>query len=92
MIITVVSYWLIGLPFGYWLCFHRDLGPEGLWIGIIGGLAVAGVLLVRRFARLSRQGRKGLENIYLDSSTAFNRSPVARIGHLTDCLSVLRST
>jgi len=55
MIITVVSYWLIGLPFGYWLCFHRDLGPRGLWVGIIGGLAVAGLLLALRFARLSRQ-------------------------------------
>ncbi|MCP4203578.1 MAG: MATE family efflux transporter [bacterium] len=54
MIVTVVAYWLIGLPFGYWLCFHRDLGPRGLWIGIIGGLTVAGVLLAARFRQLSR--------------------------------------
>lgn len=55
MIVTVVSYWLIGLPFGYWLCFNREFGPRGLWIGIIGGLTVAGVLLTLRFARLSRR-------------------------------------
>ena len=53
MFITVVAYWLVGLPIGYWLCFHRDLGPQGLWIGIIGGLTVAGVLLVARFWQLS---------------------------------------
>jgi MATE family multidrug resistance protein len=53
MVVTVVAYWLIGLPFGYWLCFHQDLGPRGLWIGIIGGLTVAGVLLAVRFRHLS---------------------------------------
>lgn len=53
MIVTVVAYWLFGLPFGYWLGFHRGLGPRGLWIGFIGGLTVAGVLLTIRFAQLS---------------------------------------
>ena len=53
MIVTVVAYWLIGLPFGYWLCFQRGLGPQGLWIGIIGGLSVAGVLLAARFRHLT---------------------------------------
>ena len=54
MIVTVVAYWLLGLPFGYWLCFERGLGPRGLWIGIIGGLTVAGVLLAARFRGLAR--------------------------------------
>lgn len=54
MVVTVVAYWLIGLPAGYWLCFHRGLGPPGLWYGIIGGLTVAGVLLAARFQRLTR--------------------------------------
>lgn len=55
MVVTVVAYWLIGLPFGYWLCFHREVGPRGLWIGIIGGLTIAGTLLTWRFHRLTRQ-------------------------------------
>ena len=54
MIVTVVAYWLVGLPFGYWLCFHRDFGPRGLWIGIIGGLTVAALLLAGRFRHLAR--------------------------------------
>ena len=53
MVITVVAYWLLGLPFGYWLCFERDLGPKGLWIGIIVGLTAAGLLLAWRFRQLS---------------------------------------
>jgi len=59
MIVTVISYWLIGLPIGYWLCFHRDYGPRGLWVGIIGGLTVAGLLLAWRFSRLGGR-REGL--------------------------------
>lgn len=54
MIVTVVAYWLVGLPFGYWLCFYRDLGPRGLWFGIVGGLSVAGALLALRFHHLTR--------------------------------------
>jgi MATE family multidrug resistance protein len=57
MVVTVVAYWLIGLPIGYWLCFQRDLGPRGLWFGIIGGLTVAGLLLAWRFKRLSSEQR-----------------------------------
>jgi MATE family multidrug resistance protein len=54
MVVTVVAYWLIGLPFGYWLCFHQGVGARGLWIGFIGGLTVAGALLTARFHRLTR--------------------------------------
>ncbi len=62
MIVTVVAYWLLGLPFGYWLCFQRDLGPRGLWIGIIGGLTVAGVLLAARFRGLARSKERPTRN------------------------------
>ncbi len=52
MLVTVVAYWAVGLPFGYWLCFRQGLGAIGLWIGIIGGLTVAGLLLTARFRQL----------------------------------------
>jgi len=55
MVITVIAYWLIGLPLGYWLCFGLGLGPRGLWIGIIFGLTFAGVLLALRFRRLTHR-------------------------------------
>ncbi len=51
--ITVIAYWLVGMPVGYWLAFGRGMGPRGLWIGIIGGLTIAGVLMAARFRRES---------------------------------------
>lgn len=47
--ITVVSYWLIGIPASYLLAFPIGLGGVGLWLGLTIGLAVAAVLLVARF-------------------------------------------
>ncbi len=55
--ITLVAYWLVGMPVGAWLAFGRDLGPPGLWYGIIGGLAIAGALLVWRFRIQIRRSR-----------------------------------
>lgn len=51
MVITVVAYWLIGLPVGYALGVSLGYGPRGLWCGFIGGLTVAAVLLAIRFHR-----------------------------------------
>lgn len=55
MLITVAAYWLLGLPAGAWLCFSRELGARGMWIGLITGLSVAALLLVLRFAHSSSQ-------------------------------------
>ncbi|WP_066172428.1 MATE family efflux transporter [Bacillus marinisedimentorum] len=40
-VISLVSYWLIGLPIGYGLAQYTGLGPFGYWIGIIAGLTAA---------------------------------------------------
>jgi multidrug resistance protein, MATE family len=57
MVITVLAYWGVGLPLGYALGLTDSLGPQrgvfGLWTGLIGGLAVAALLLNWRLARLS---------------------------------------
>jgi len=51
MILAAISYWVIGLPVGYLLAFRLDYGPEGLWLGLVIGLLVAAILLLRRFVR-----------------------------------------
>lgn len=52
MVLAAVSYWLVGLPMA-WLCgFGLNLGAPGVWLGLMAGLAMAGVLLMRRFWRL----------------------------------------
>ena len=46
--INVVGFWVVGLPLGCWLAFPwgKDLGPAGLWWGLVAGLfAVAAALL-----------------------------------------------
>ena len=54
MVYAVVAYWVLGLPAGYVLGFPMGLGPEGVWLGLVVGLAAAGVLLSARFVGLMR--------------------------------------
>ena len=43
-----VGFWLLGIPFGWWMAFDRRLGPEGLWWGLVAGLSVVALVLVLR--------------------------------------------
>ncbi len=45
------SYWMVGIPASYAMAFPLGLGPNGLWLGLVIGLATAGMLLMRRFWR-----------------------------------------
>jgi multidrug resistance protein, MATE family len=58
MLITLVSYWFVGLGTGIWLAFARDLEGVGLWWGLVIGLAVASVALAVRFLALVRRLRR----------------------------------
>ena len=55
MVITVAAYWAVALPLGTWLTFYTDMGAQGMWTGLALGLAVAAVLLVRRFLTRTAQ-------------------------------------
>lgn len=48
-IITFLSYWVIGIPVGYILGFHFNLGEKGIWYGLTFGLLTASILLFFRF-------------------------------------------
>ncbi|MFD2244677.1 MATE family efflux transporter [Pontibacter ruber] len=52
-LISLIAYWVIGLPVGYVLCFKAGFGVNGIWTGLLVGLSVAAVLLFWRFRRLS---------------------------------------
>lgn len=56
MAITALAYWGFGMPLGAWLALEagRGWGPQGMWVGLIGGLSMAATLLAWRFLGLSR--------------------------------------
>ena len=51
MLYTVIAYWAVGMTLAYYLTFNQQMGPAGMWIGMIAGLSVAAVLLGIRFWR-----------------------------------------
>lgn len=57
MLISVASYWIVGLTSGYVLGFKAAWGPPGLWWGLVLGLASAAILLVLRFRRSTSSAR-----------------------------------
>ena len=48
-IITFIAYWVISLPIGYILGFAFELGVQGVWIGLLIGLASSAIMLTLRF-------------------------------------------
>lgn len=58
MLITLPSYWLVGLGTGVWLGLCAlppgPLGVHGFWIGLLAGLSTAAVLLIGRLRRIGR--------------------------------------
>ncbi|HBS84688.1 MATE family efflux transporter [Vreelandella alkaliphila] len=61
MVITVLSYWIVGLGGGHWLGTHglggmsAPLGVHGYWMGLIAGLSTAALLLAWRLKWISQQ-------------------------------------
>lgn len=51
--LIAIAYWVIGIPFGYYLTFVKDLGAVGIWIGFITGLTFSAVLLYFRFKKMA---------------------------------------
>ena len=49
MFVNLFAYWVIGITVAYYLGFISDYGAPGLWIGLITGLTVAGILHNLRF-------------------------------------------
>ncbi|SFH26231.1 MATE family efflux transporter [Pedobacter insulae] len=52
--ITFLSYWIIGIPLGYFLGIYLKLGVNGIWYGLTIGLLTASVLLFFRFQQRTR--------------------------------------
>jgi multidrug resistance protein, MATE family len=64
MLCHFTAYWIIGLPLGAWLCFRRNWGALGLWIGLSLALILIGIVLLlvwrrttHHFARCFHSGK-----------------------------------
>ena len=61
MIIATISDWVIGMPMSYLMGITWGYGGEGVWMGLVIGLAVAGVFMSWRFwTQSSRIGTSAL--------------------------------
>lgn len=49
MFVNLFAYWVVGISVAYYLGFISGYGAPGLWIGLITGLTVAGILHNLRF-------------------------------------------
>ncbi|HBV89274.1 MAG TPA: MATE family efflux transporter [Desulfosporosinus sp.] len=47
-LMACISYWVIGLPSGYYMANYTTLGATGYWIGLVLGLAVSAIGLLGR--------------------------------------------
>ena len=59
--LSIAVYWVLALPAAYGVAFGLSVGPPGIWAGFGAGLAVASVVLVWRFVRLTRADASGDE-------------------------------
>ncbi|AYV70397.1 MULTISPECIES: MATE family efflux transporter [Niallia] len=54
LLMSFLSYWVIGLPSGYILAAYTNLGPFGYWIGLIIGLATGAIFLTSRLFKIQK--------------------------------------
>lgn len=52
LIFTLIAYWGISIPLGYWLAFEQNMGIHGIWYGLTAGLFCSAMFLSLRFRRL----------------------------------------
>jgi len=53
-VITFLAYWVVGLPVGYVLGLQLHMGVQGVWYGLVLGLAASSILLFFRFQYVSK--------------------------------------
>ncbi|MDZ5609824.1 MATE family efflux transporter [Bacillus pseudomycoides] len=55
LIMTLIAYWIIGLPLGYILATYTSWAAKGYWIGLIIGLAFGATFLLVRLFQVQRK-------------------------------------
>ncbi len=54
-LVTLLAYWVLGLPLGYLFAFELGMAEKGIWYGLLIGLSITAVILFYRFKTLSKK-------------------------------------
>lgn len=54
-LVTLMAYWVLGLPLGYLFAFELGMAEKGIWYGLLIGLSITAVMLFYRFRSLSKK-------------------------------------
>ncbi|WP_143960348.1 MATE family efflux transporter [Litoribacter populi] len=65
-LVTLVAYWVLGLPLGYFFAFVLNMQEKGIWYGLLIGLTSTGIMLLWRFHKLSERLLKETKAPVLD--------------------------
>ncbi|WP_339906232.1 MATE family efflux transporter, partial [uncultured Cyclobacterium sp.] len=57
-LVTLLAYWVVGLPLGYLLAFKFHYNELGIWFGLLIGLTLTAIMLFYRFHSLSLKLQK----------------------------------
>ena len=68
MMISLVGYWMSGLPLGWWLCFRAGYGVVGLWFGLAVSLFLVGTALLLLWQLRIAQARRQLPAMAVTSA------------------------
>ena len=66
MMIGFLAYWGVGLTAAGLLAFQFDLGPRGIWSGLVLGLVTAAILLSIRFQHLTSSPKTDYDEDIVD--------------------------
>lgn len=55
LILSLVSFWVIGLPSGWFLAHYTSLEPFGYWVGLIIGLTIGAIALLFRLFHIQKK-------------------------------------
>ncbi|WP_080845865.1 MATE family efflux transporter [Cytobacillus gottheilii] len=59
-VITLIAYWGVCLPLGYFLSHYTEMGATGYWIGLTAGLLAAGIALMGRLLLIQKRLKMGI--------------------------------
>ena len=63
LFISMAGYWAVGLGSGVVLCFPLGYGANGLWWGLVAGVAFSNILMYWRFTKRIADARVALAGI-----------------------------